>query len=114
MVAATRALYKNAYSGLSKKTWYLSLVMLVNRSGTMVVPFLTMYCHIKLGFSVVQSGFVMALFGGGAILGAFIGGRITDTWGFYPLQVASLLLGGCMFITVGYLQTDSQSPHGLN
>jgi len=77
--------------------------MLVNRSGTMVIPFLTMYCHIQLGFTVAQSGFVMALFGGGAIVGAFIGGRIVDAWGFYPLQLAALLIGGCMFITVGFL-----------
>lgn len=69
----------------------------------MVVPFLTMYCHIQLGFTVAQSGFVMALFGAGAIVGAFIGGRIVDAWGFYPLQLAALVIGGCMFITVGFL-----------
>jgi predicted MFS family arabinose efflux permease len=77
--------------------------MLVNRSGTMVVPFLTMYCHIQLGFTVAQSGFVLSLFGGGAIVGAFIGGRIVDAWGFYPLQLAALLIGGTMFIVVGFL-----------
>ena len=103
MVSAAKALYKNAYSGLSKNTWYLSIVMLVNRSGTMVVPFLTMYCHIQLGFTVGQSGFVLALFGGGAIVGAFIGGKIVDAWGFYPLQLGSLLMGGTMFIVVGFL-----------
>ena len=71
----------------------------------MVVPFLTMYCHIQLGFTVGQSGFVMALFGGGAILGAFVGGRIVDAWGFYPLQLAALLIGGTMFIVVGFLHS---------
>lgn len=105
MVSAAKTLYKGAYSGLSKNTWYLSIVMLVNRSGTMVLPFLTMYCHIQLGFTVGQSGFVMALFGGGAIVGAFIGGRIVDTWGFYPLQLAALLIGGVMFIIVGFLHS---------
>ena len=105
MVSATRALYKNAYAGLSKKTWYLSLVMLVNRSGTMVIAFLTVYCNTQLHFSITQSGFVIALFGMGSIVGAYLGGRITDAWGFYPLQVTSLILGGCMFITVGFLKT---------
>lgn len=71
----------------------------------MVVPFLTMYCHIQLGFSIQQSGFVMALFGAGAILGAFIGGKIVDAWGFYPLQLAALLVGGAMFLVVGHLQS---------
>jgi MFS family permease len=35
----------------------------------------------------------MGLFGLGAIVGAFIGGRITDHFGFYPQQVAALFLG---------------------
>ena len=38
-------------------------------------------------------------------MGALIGGRITDKWGFYPQQVAALLLGGVMFIITGYLHT---------
>lgn len=71
----------------------------------MVVPFLTMYCHIQLGFTIPQSGFIMALFGMGAIAGAFLGGRIVDTWGFYPLQLAALLAGGTLFIAVSFLQS---------
>ena len=47
----------------------------------------------------------MALFGAGAIAGAFIGGKITDKFGFYYQQLASLLLGGIMFIITGFLQT---------
>src|SRR5437868_3514850 len=98
MFATTLQLYKKAYTGLSRNTWYLSLVMLINRSGTMVIPFMTMYCTLQLGFTILQAGFVMALFGAGAITGALIGGRITDRIGFYPMQVASLFMGGCMFI----------------
>ena len=105
MLTATLQLYKNAYTGLSRKTWYLSIVMLINRSGTMVVPFMTIYCTQQLHFSITQAGFVMGLFGVGAIAGAFIGGRITDRLGFYPMQIASLLLGGIMFIVTGYMHT---------
>lgn len=105
MLSATASLYKNAFTGLSKNTWYLSAVMLVNRSGTMVIPFMTMYCTQKLHFSLPQAGTVMALFGAGAIAGAFIGGKITDKFGFYYQQLASLLLGGIMFIVTGFLQT---------
>jgi predicted MFS family arabinose efflux permease len=102
MISTTRQLYKDAYTGLSKSTWYLSLVMLINRSGTMVIPFMTMYCTQSLHFSITQAGFVMSLFGLGAIVGAIIGGRTTDRFGFYPQQVASLMLGGVMFIITGY------------
>src|SRR4051812_44918889 len=105
MISVTRQLYKDAYRGLSRNTWYLSLVMLINRSGTMVIPFMTIYCTQSLGFSITQAGFVMGLFGFGAIAGAVIGGRITDRFGFYPQQVASLFLGGIMFIVTGYQHT---------
>jgi predicted MFS family arabinose efflux permease len=63
-------LYKKAYSGLSPNSWYLSVVMFINRSGTMVVPFLSIYCINQLGFNVVQAGYIMALFGVGSIFGA--------------------------------------------
>lgn len=105
MLTATLRLYKNAYTGLSLHTWYLSAVMLINRSGTMVMPFMTIYCTQSLHLSLTQAGFVMGLFGLGSIAGAFIGGRVTDRLGFYPLQVAALLSGGIMFIITGYLHT---------
>lgn len=105
MLSATASLYKNAFTGLSKNTWYLSAVMLVNRSGTMVIPFMTMYCTQQLHFSLTQAGIVMALFGAGAIAGAYIGGRITDRFGFYIQQLTSLMLGGIMFLITGFLHT---------
>lgn len=71
----------------------------------MVVPFMTIYCTQQLHFSLAQAGLVMALFGAGSMIGAFSGGRITDKFGFYPLQIAALLSGGILFITVGYLRS---------
>ena len=47
----------------------------------------------------------MGLFGAGAIAGAFIGGKITDTWGFYYQQLTALVTGGIMFIVTGYLHS---------
>lgn len=98
-------LYKKAYSGLSKESWYLSLVMLINRSGTMVVPFLTIYCTQKLNFSIVEAGLIMAIFGMGSVFGAFFGGKLTDKFGFYYLQIGALLSGGLMFIAISFLET---------
>lgn len=97
-------LYKDAYRGLSRETWFLALVILINRSGTMVVPFMTMYATQKLHYTIAEAGIIMALFGAGSIAGAYIGGRVTDAVGFYKVQVFALLGGGVMFIIVGYLQ----------
>ncbi len=71
----------------------------------MVVPFMTMYATQKLHYSITDAGIIMSLFGVGSIAGAFIGGKLTDTIGFYKIQVFSLFAGGVMFITLGYLQS---------
>lgn len=105
MLASTINLYKNSYRGLSRSTWWLSLVMLINRSGTMVVPFMTMYLTQELGVGIGKAGFVMSLFGAGAIVGALIGGRVTDKIGFYFVQMFTLLGGGIMFIVLGQMKS---------
>lgn len=96
-------IYKNAYSGLSPSTWWLSLVMFVNRSGTMVFPFMTLYLTEKLGISIPRAGFVVAIFGMGSICGGFIGGKLTDKFGFYFIQIISLISGGVMFLVLGQM-----------
>jgi predicted MFS family arabinose efflux permease len=105
MLSSTINLYKNSYGGLSRSTWWLSLVMLVNRSGTMVVPFMTMYMTQELGVGIGKAGFVMSLFGAGAIIGALAGGKITDKIGHYYVQLFTLLGGGIMFIVLGQMKT---------
>jgi predicted MFS family arabinose efflux permease len=106
MLARTISLYKNAYSGLSKSTWLLSFVMLVNRSGTMVIPFMTIYLtQPSMGYSIGQAGIVMGMFGLGAICGGLIGGKLTDKFGFYPVQLITLTGGGIMFIILGQMKS---------
>ena len=105
MLTSPIQLYKKAYSGLSRNSWYLCLVMLVNRSGTMVIPFMSIYCTHELHFTIVQAGYIMALFGLGSICGAFVGGRLTDKIGFYDLQIFALFSGGVLFIIAGYQHT---------
>ena len=96
--------YRNAYTGLSRSTWLLSIVMLINRSGTMVVPFLTLYL-ITMGYSVSSAGIVLAFFGFGAFCGAYMGGRLTDKIGFYPVQLITLTGGGMMFFVLAQMKT---------
>jgi predicted MFS family arabinose efflux permease len=105
MITRTISLYKNAYGGLSSSTWWLALVMAINRSGTMVIPFMTMYLTQHLHKSISQAGLVMSLFGTGAIVGALIGGRIADKIGFYYVQICTLLGGGIMFIVLGEMRS---------
>jgi predicted MFS family arabinose efflux permease len=106
MLVTTARTYRNAYSGLSRSTWLLSLVMLINRSGTMVVPFMTLYLTSpQMGYSVGQAGIVFGLFGLGAFTGAFLGGKLTDKIGFYPVQFITLTGGGILFIVLGQMKS---------
>ncbi len=104
MLNNTINLYKNAYAGLSRKMWLLSLVMLINRSGTMVLAFMTLYCH-HIGYTMQQGGWVVAIYGIGSLSGAFAGGKISDRFGFYYTQFLSLLCGGILFIVLGQMQS---------
>lgn len=106
MISATARTYRNAYAGLSRETWLLSLIMLINRSGTMVVPFMTLYLTSKeMGFSVGEAGYVFGLFGAGAFAGAWLGGRLTDKIGFYPVQLFTLFTGGLLFLVLGQMKS---------
>ncbi len=106
MLNATAKTYRNAYSGLSRQTWLLSLIMLINRSGTMVVPFMTLYLTSpEMGYSVGDAGIVFGMFGAGAFCGAWLGGRLTDKIGFYPVQLFTLTVGGILFIVLGQMKS---------
>ena len=106
MLARTFRSYKTAYQGLSTETWWLSFVMLINRSGTMVVPFMTIYLtSSEMNYTISQAGIVMGLFGLGAIAGAHISGKLTDKFGFYPIQIITLGGGGLLFIILGMMKT---------
>ncbi len=94
--------YINTFKGLSRSVWILAFVMLINRSGTMVIPFLTIYLTREMGFSLIDAGFVMSFFGAGSMLGTYIGGQLTDKYGYYPIMKYTLVLTGLMFIIMNY------------
>ncbi|WP_207513451.1 MFS transporter [Longitalea luteola] len=106
MISRTLSLYKSAYSGLSPSTWWLSFVMLVNRSGTMVLPFMTIYLTSpSMGYTIGEAGIVMALFGLGSVTGGFVGGKLTDRLGFHPVQLITLSGGGVLFMVLGQMRS---------
>ena len=73
----------------------------------MVVPFMTIYLTQHIGVSISKAGFVMSLFGVGAVIGALIGGRLTDKIGSYYIQISTLIGGGIMFIVLGQMRSYS-------
>lgn len=92
--------YKASYSGLPRVVWYLTAVMFINRAGAMVLPFLSLYVTKILGYSLVQSGFILGFYGLGSLIGTYIGGQLTDRYGHYPIQVGSLFFSGISFFVL--------------
>ena len=97
--------YIKTFGGLSREVWWLALITLINRAGTMVIPFLSLYLTTDLQFSLDEVAWIMTAFGFGSLTGAWIGGRLTDKIGYYKVMVFSLLLSGLMFIALQYLTT---------
>jgi predicted MFS family arabinose efflux permease len=104
MITKTLNLYKNAFSGLTNRMWLLSIIMLINRCGTMVLAFMTLYCT-HIGFTLKQGGIVVAIYGIGSLVGALVGGKISDKFGFYYTQFSALFFGGVMFIVLGFMKS---------
>lgn len=83
----------------------LALVILINRTSAMVVPFLGVYMTQSLGFSLKETGLVLSCFGVGAVVGSYIGGVLTDKIGFYHTQVYSFFLTVPVFFLLPALKT---------
>jgi MFS family permease len=96
--------YRDAYTGLSSDLWLLALVALVNRAGSMVLPFVALYLTVERGFTTRDAGRIVALYGVGAVVGAYLGGWLSDRIGAVRTQQTSLALGGAGFLALGSLR----------
>ena len=103
MIGSIISIYKDSFSGLSRSVWLLSVIMLINRAGAMVMPFMSLYLTTSLSYSLTEAGWVMGAYGAGSITGAFIGGHLTDNYGYYHIQLYSLLLSSLFLILIVFL-----------
>jgi MFS family permease len=97
-------LYRSAYGGLSTASWMLALVIFINRSGSMVVPFLSVYLTSSLGYGLKEAGVIMSMYGLGSIVGGLGGGWLTDKIGHFKVQFSSLMISGVFFIVIAFLE----------
>ena len=97
--------YGDSFRGLSREVWWLALVSFINRSGTMILPFLSKYLKEDLGFTYGEVGWIMVFFGVGSMIGSWLGGKLTDKIGFYKVMILSLLVTGFLFIGLQYVKS---------
>ena len=99
--------YSQLFTGVPRAVWLLCLVTFVQRSGTMVLPFLTLYLTQRQGFSVQEAGVVLSLYGVGSIVGSYIGGWLSDRIGSIVAQIVSLLLATVAVIGLGAMHSPT-------
>ncbi len=105
MVKKTLNLYKDSFAGLSREIWWLAFITFINRAGTMVIPFLSLYLTDDLALSLPKVGWIMTSFGIGSFCGSWLGGRLTDKVGYYRVMFWSLLSTGFLFICLQFITT---------
>jgi predicted MFS family arabinose efflux permease len=79
--------------------------MLINRAGSMVIPFLGIYMSSELGFSKTQIGLVLGCFGLGSVCGSWLGGWLTDKFGNFKVQTWSLIMVIPLFLILPQFRT---------
>ena len=97
--------YIESFKGLSREVWWLALITLINRAGTMVIPFLSIYLTEDLKLTLENVAWIMTAFGLGSFVGTWVGGKLTDKIGSYKVMVRSLLTTGFLFIALQYLNS---------
>jgi MFS family permease len=100
-------------AGLPRDSWLLALATLVNRAGTMVIPFLALHFTRNLGFSAGQAGAALAAYGIVSLLTSPFAGRLADRVGSQRILTVSLFLGGLGFWALPLLKTMPQVVLGM-
>jgi len=72
----------------------------INRLGTFVLPFFSIYLVRVYGFAPLQVGHIVAAYGLGSTLSGPIGGWLTDRYGRRPCMLSSLILGAILLLTL--------------
>src|ERR1700680_3891032 len=90
--------------GLSADVWVIFATTLVNRAGTMVLPFLVLYLVQPLGQPPSLAAFALTVYGFGALISAPIAGRLSDRLGALRVMQGSLLFSGGLLLVFPLLR----------
>jgi predicted MFS family arabinose efflux permease len=105
--------YITSFQGLSREVWWLALITLINRAGTMVIPFLSLYLTESLNINISKVGWVMTCYGLGSVIGSWLGGKLTDLFGYYKVMFFSIVSTGLLFFWLQTLSTFESFCWGI-
>ncbi|MCH8148375.1 MAG: MFS transporter [Planctomycetes bacterium] len=91
------------YMTLPRPVLILCLGTFINRTGSMMVVFLTFYLKDELGLTVEFASLAPAAYGVGALVAAVLGGHLADLIGRRIVMLASMFGGGAILLVFGHL-----------
>src|SRR5665647_1902616 len=91
--------------GLPRDMWVLALASLINRAGTMVLPFLVLYLTHELGFTPANAGLALGVYGLGSIIVSPLAGKLSDRTGPLPIMRASLISTGILLFLFPFVRS---------
>jgi predicted MFS family arabinose efflux permease len=94
---------------LPREIWVLFVTTLVNRAGTMALPFLVLYLTRSQGYSPGEAGFALGVYGVGAMVTAPISGALTDRIGSLFIMRASLVFSALLLFLFPFVS----NYHGI-
>ena len=97
--------YLQSFHHLQRNVWIVSVASFINRSGSMVLLFTSLYLTNDLHFTIVQAGAVMSFYGIGSVAGSYAGGWLTDRKNFYDIMVWSLICSGLILLLMLVIKT---------
>jgi MFS family permease len=87
---------------LPRTYWVLWLGTLVNRLGSFVVVFLSLYLTQQRGASVETAGLIVSLYGAGSMVAGLVGGILADRIGRRPTMLVALFGAATAMLALGF------------
>ncbi|HEX7358421.1 MAG TPA: MFS transporter [Ignavibacteriaceae bacterium] len=97
----------NPYKGLKDlphDMWALFFTSLINRSGTMVIPFLALYLTKKIGVTPTEAGTALLVYGAAAFIAAPLTGKLSDKLGSIKVMKFALYGSGLLFFVYSFIE----------
>ena len=92
------SLYLGSFANIQRNVWILSIAMFINRSGSMVLLFTSLYLTKDLHFTIAEAGLTLSFYGIGSVLGSYAGGWLTDRKNFFDIMFFSLIASGLILL----------------
>jgi predicted MFS family arabinose efflux permease len=91
--------------GLPREVWLVCASTLINRLGTMALPFLVLYLTEGRRWTPAEAGYGMLVYGAGALAAGPFSGRLADRLGHVHVLKASLWSSGALLLLLPFATT---------